>query len=120
MPFEWQRAKRDPQLDELPPPPKNSGKKSPQEARREVNLQAIQAMEELVKKSDNLRAEGLKKQLEILKAELESCDYNDKEDESVEEVAVGPVDLRDVFGRGAGSWHWWRGVSAQVRTSYAN
>ena len=98
MPFEWQRAKRDPQLDELPPPPKNSGKKSPQEARREVNLQAIQAMEELVKKSDNLRAEGLKKQLEILKAELESCDYNDKEDESVEEVAVGPVDLRDVFG----------------------
>ena len=100
MPFDWQRAARDPQIDELPSvqPPQSNENKSRREIRREVNMQAIQAMEELVRKSDNARAEGLKKQLELLKAELESRDYNDIEEEEVfEEALEGPVDLSDVF-----------------------
>jgi beta-phosphoglucomutase-like phosphatase (HAD superfamily) len=63
-------------------------------------LQAIQALEDLVQKSDKSRSANLKKQLEILKAELEPRDYYDDEKESMEESSMGPIDLSGVFRNG--------------------
>jgi beta-phosphoglucomutase-like phosphatase (HAD superfamily) len=93
MPFDWQSA--DQEQDAMPTRDDNT--KSRKDIRRAVNLQAIQALEDLVIKSDRVRAENLKKQLEILKAELEPLDYNDFEEESVDEMDNGPVDLSDLF-----------------------
>mmetsp|Transcript_14684 Transcript_14684/g.16516 ORF Transcript_14684/g.16516 Transcript_14684/m.16516 type:complete len:1641 (+) Transcript_14684:420-5342(+) len=77
-----------------------NGNKSPRELSREINVQAVQAMEGLIQNSDNIRAENLKKQLEILKADLESRDYYDFEEEIIEEsVSVKPVDLSGVFNQ---------------------
>jgi beta-phosphoglucomutase-like phosphatase (HAD superfamily) len=74
--------------------------KTRRELRRDVNIQAIKAMEDLIQKTDNVRAEGLKKELEALKAELEPRDYNDIEVEVPEApISQGPVDLSDVFIR---------------------
>jgi phosphoglycolate phosphatase-like HAD superfamily hydrolase len=95
MPFDWQRAAKDTRTNT-----QSTNKKSRKEIRREVNLQAIQALEDLVQKSDKSRAENLKKQLEILKAELEPRDYYDVEKEPMEEASMGrmgPVDLSGVF-----------------------
>jgi beta-phosphoglucomutase-like phosphatase (HAD superfamily) len=74
---------------------------SRRELRREVNMQAVQAMEDLVRKSDSIRSESLRKELDALKAELEPRDYNDVEEEPVLEDAAlsGPVDMSDLFGR---------------------
>jgi beta-phosphoglucomutase-like phosphatase (HAD superfamily) len=74
--------------------------KSRRELNREVNIQAVQVMEDLIQKSDSRRSESLRKQLEILKADLESRDYNDIEEEIIEEpVSFEPVDLSGVFNR---------------------
>ena len=76
---------------------------SRRELRRQVNIQAVQAMEDLIQKSDSRRTAMLKTQLEELKAELESNDYNDLEEYDYEEQApapVGPVDLTGVFTQG--------------------
>ena len=78
-------------------------KKSRREFSREVNIQAVQAMEALISKSDNKRAGILRKQLDIIKADLEARDYHDTE-EDIEDIVedpvpVGPVDLTDVFVR---------------------
>jgi len=76
---------------------------SRRELRREINIQAVQAMEDLIRKSDSRRTESLKKELERTKAELESNDYNDIEEYDVEEEAAAsrePVDLTGVFTQG--------------------
>jgi beta-phosphoglucomutase-like phosphatase (HAD superfamily) len=73
------------------------------ELRRQVNMQAVQAMEDLIQKSDSRRTELLKKQLDIIKTELESNDYNDIEEYEIEEEApasIEPVDLTGVFTQG--------------------
>ena len=99
MPFEWQRAGSDP-MDVLEPPPKPKAisKKERREARREANIKAVQAMEDLVQKADSARAENLRIQLEALKAELEPRDYYDIEVElSEEDEEILPVDFSGVF-----------------------
>jgi len=74
--------------------------KSRRELNREVNIQAVQVMEDLIQKSDSRRSESLRKQLDILKADLESRDYNDIEEEIIDEpVSFEPVDLSGVFSR---------------------
>jgi len=76
---------------------------SRRELRRQVNMQAVQAMEDLIRKSDSRRTAMLKTQLEVLKAELESNDYNDLEDyefEEEESKPIEPVDLTGVFTQG--------------------
>lgn len=73
------------------------------ELRRQVNMQAVQAMEDLIRKSDSRRTELLKEQLVIIKAELESNDYNDIEEYEIEDEApasIEPVDLTGVFTQG--------------------
>ncbi|KAL3913157.1 MAG: hypothetical protein SGILL_006600, partial [Bacillariaceae sp.] len=101
MPFDNLGEKADrwqARQDALSSMPKST--KTRRELRRDVNIQAVQAMEDLILKSDSARAEGLKKELEALKAELEPRDYNDIEVEVAEEPAnVSPVDLSDVFSR---------------------
>jgi beta-phosphoglucomutase-like phosphatase (HAD superfamily) len=74
--------------------------KTRRELRRDVNIQAIQAMEDLIRKSDSIRAEGLKKELEALKAELEPRDFHDIEEEvNQDPKSLEPIDLSDVFRR---------------------
>jgi beta-phosphoglucomutase-like phosphatase (HAD superfamily) len=98
MPFEWQEAGRD-RLQALETSkPSNIDTRSRREIRREVNIKAIEAMEDLVKRSDKKRGDSLKKALEELKAELEPRDYNDIEEEEEDIQKVGPVDISDVFG----------------------
>jgi beta-phosphoglucomutase-like phosphatase (HAD superfamily) len=99
MPFEWQEAGKDPLRSlEAITPKEPSDKRTRREVRREMNMQAIQAMEELVKRTDSVRAESMKQTLAALKAELEPRDYNDIEEELVEEeLKTGPVDMSGVF-----------------------
>jgi beta-phosphoglucomutase-like phosphatase (HAD superfamily) len=100
MPFEWQKPGRDPLEDPIPVAAVNTQAKTRREIRRDVNIQAVKAMEELVLKSDIKRSESLRRQLDALKAELESRDYNDIEEELVaEEQNVEPVNLSDLFSR---------------------
>ena len=76
---------------------------SRRQLRRQVNIQAVQAMEDLIRKSDSRRTAILKVQLEELKTELESNDYNDIEEFEIEEEApapIEPVDLTGVFTQG--------------------
>eukprot|EP00531_Pseudo-nitzschia_arenysensis_P008949 CAMPEP_0116145906 /NCGR_PEP_ID=MMETSP0329-20121206/16874_1 /TAXON_ID=697910 /ORGANISM="Pseudo-nitzschia arenysensis, Strain B593" /LENGTH=1862 /DNA_ID=CAMNT_0003641605 /DNA_START=257 /DNA_END=5843 /DNA_ORIENTATION=+ len=76
---------------------------SRRELRRQVNIQAVQAMEDLIQKSDSRRTAMLKTQLEELKAELEANDYNDLEEYEFEEetpTKIEPVDLTGVFTQG--------------------
>ena len=76
---------------------------SRRELRRQVNIQAVQAMEALIAKSDSRRTAMLKTHLEELKAELEANDYNDIEEFEVEEETpkkIEPVDLTGVFTQG--------------------
>jgi len=73
--------------------------KSRREVRREVNMQAVQAMEDLIRKSDGPRAEFLKKQLEEIKEGMEETDYYDTEEEEEELISLEPVDLTDVFAK---------------------
>lgn len=76
---------------------------SRRELRRQVNMEAVQAMEDLIEKSDSRRTASLKLTLEALKAELEENDYNDLEDYDIEEeqqVSREPVDLTGVFNQG--------------------
>lgn len=76
---------------------------SRRELRRQVNIQAVQAMEDLIQKSDSRRTAMLKTQLEELKAELEANDYNDIEEYDFEEetpAKIEPVDLTGVFTQG--------------------
>jgi len=100
MPFDWQKAGRNPDEDEIPQTEIDPQlqTKSRRELRRDVNMKALQAFEDLINKSDPVRAENLKKQLESLRAELEARDYVDIEEEPMESDKVGPVDLSDVFG----------------------
>lgn len=74
---------------------------SRRELRREINIQAVRAMEDLIRKSDSVRSESLKRDLEALKAELEPRDYNDVEEEPglEDKGSSGPVDISDLFGR---------------------
>ncbi|KAG7340036.1 hypothetical protein IV203_006440 [Nitzschia inconspicua] len=102
LPFDSLGEKADriiPRQYDLTPPSLKDEKKTRREIRREVNIQAIQAMEDLISKSDSVRAEGLKKELAALKAELEPRDFNDTEEEIMEDVktSMEPVDLSDVF-----------------------
>lgn len=97
MPFDWQSSNQE-QTRDQPGDPK-SPQKSRREVRREVNMQALQAFEALIRTSEPSRAESLKKQLETLKAELESRDYVDIEEEQINDEKVEPVDLSDVFAR---------------------
>ncbi|KAG7363906.1 hypothetical protein IV203_037108 [Nitzschia inconspicua] len=100
LPFDslGEKADRMPKQNNLTPAFEDE-KKTRREIRREVNIQAIQAMEDLIRKSDSVRAEGLKKELAALKAELEPRDFNDTEEEIIEDVktSMEPVDLSDVF-----------------------
>jgi beta-phosphoglucomutase-like phosphatase (HAD superfamily) len=99
MPFEWHQAGKDPlQTLEATTLKNPSDKRTRREVRREVNMKAIQAMEELVKRTDSVRAESLKQGLAALKAELEPRDYNDIEEELVEEeLKTEPIDMSGVF-----------------------
>lgn len=95
MPFDWQSSgRRETARATLEANPT----KSRREIRRDVNMQAIQAFEALVEKSDPARAENLRKQLEALRAELEPRDFVDVDEELDQEESLGPVDLSDVFG----------------------
>jgi beta-phosphoglucomutase-like phosphatase (HAD superfamily) len=99
MPFDWQEAGKDPLRSLEATTPKDPlDKRTRRDVRREVNMKAIQAMEELVNRTDSVRGESLKRALAELKAELEPRDYNDVEDELVEEeLKTGSVDMSDVF-----------------------
>ena len=105
MPFEWQEAWRDPSQSLTATERRRLDRRSRKEVRREINMNAVKAMEELVRRSDPLRAESLKRGLEALKAELEPRDYHDIEEVDFdEEQDLGPVDLTDVFGTREASW----------------
>jgi beta-phosphoglucomutase-like phosphatase (HAD superfamily) len=96
MPFDWHSADG---RQEVPAQgSQTTNPKSRRDIRREVNMQALQAFEALVEKSDPVRAESLTKQLEALRAELEPLDYLDLEEEPIEEQQILPVDLTGVFG----------------------
>lgn len=98
MPFDWQTAEKDSGQEAAIKEYSQSRTKSRRELRREVNMQALQAFEDLIQTSDPARAENLKKQLELLRAELEARDFVDVEEGQLEEEKIGPVDLSDVFG----------------------
>ena len=104
MPFDWNKPGKDPREDPIPTSASssiNTEGKTRREIRRDVNIQAVKAMEELIAKSDSVRSENLKTQLDALKSELESRDYNDIEEEIIlEETKPEPVDLSDIFSRG--------------------
>lgn len=73
--------------------------KSRREMRRDVNIQAIQAMENLIGKSDSRRSAFLQKQLESIKIELEESDYYDIDEEEELPASMEPVDLSGVFNK---------------------
>lgn len=101
MPFDWQRASKNPDEDEIPmrTAPVTSETRTRREMRRDVNIQALQAFEALIQKSDPARAASLQKQLDDLRAELEPLDFVDVEEETPVEEKLGPVDLSDFFAK---------------------
>ncbi|CAJ1969446.1 unnamed protein product [Cylindrotheca closterium] len=97
MPFDWNKSKQQKEQElAAKSRTQQQTQKTKNEMRRQVNLQAIQALEDLIQKSDPKRAENLQKQLDALKAELEPLDYLDVSTEDFAEVQ-GPVDLSGVF-----------------------
>jgi beta-phosphoglucomutase-like phosphatase (HAD superfamily) len=100
MPFDWQRAAKHPDEDKIPiaATRATSETRTRREIRRDVNMQALEAFEALIEKSDPARAESLTKQLDALRAELEPLDYVDVEEEQQGGQELGPVDLSDFFG----------------------
>ncbi|KAL3944608.1 MAG: hypothetical protein SGBAC_001320 [Bacillariaceae sp.] len=100
MPFDWkseQQQQKQKQQVTAPSSESLQPQKNRSEIRRDINLQAIQALEDLILKSDPKRAENLQTQLDALKAELEPLDYFDAPDDSALDEVQGPVDLSGVF-----------------------
>jgi beta-phosphoglucomutase-like phosphatase (HAD superfamily) len=93
LPFEWQEAwERDTSSQK-------EDKRTSVQVRKDINRMSIAALEDLITKSDPARREKLQKELDYLKATLESKDYLDiEESEAVElEEKKGPIDLSDVL-----------------------
>jgi len=102
LPFQWQesdydKAKEDAQVKACL---ESQGEKTIVEIRKEVNRKSVEALRELSETSAPVHRERLRKDLELLKQELEAKDYLDIDAsllEEQEEVPTGPVDIKDMF-----------------------
>lgn len=95
LPFEWQELSS-------PTQEKQQNVASDRElriqTRKQINRMSIEALENLIKKSDSARRDKLVKEVEYLKQELESKDYLDVELPDDNDMALqSPVDLTGVF-----------------------
>ena len=99
LPFEWQESELTTKQGAVDQP---EDKRTRSQVRKDINRMSIEALESLLETSDAARREAIQKEVDFLKATLESRDYLDIEvvDEDDEEEAagpLGPVDLTDVF-----------------------
>jgi len=107
LPFEWQESGRDEAIKQaqikaalVNGSPGGQIIKSRVEIRKDVNRKSLEALERLIQTSDPIRSARLKKDVDLLRTELEANDYLDVDESTLEElepVLAGPVDISDVF-----------------------
>ena len=99
MPFEWHEAGKDSPSD-LEASSQVEDKRSRSEIRAEMNRNAIEAMEDMLRRNEGTGiGESLKRSLDALKSGIEEEEAAEEEYDKLSDSseAAGPVDVRDIF-----------------------
>jgi beta-phosphoglucomutase-like phosphatase (HAD superfamily) len=99
LPFEWMEASRGPSsIDLIEPPIEDT--RSRKEIRADVNQKSIEVLERLLENSlGTPREASLRQNLEELKAGLDEDLAKEDEEDLLESIPKGPIDISDVFVR---------------------